>query len=101
MTSENYRQLLNNEYNVKELNQEEFDDTLMHFAMLYHKEQLALYDVVVSLPKFKIGQTLKRKSKYTNDFIDIVVKKIERTKQGFRYTSSNDVWYYEKELLAY
>lgn len=45
MTSENYRQLLNNEYNVKELNQEEFDDTLMHFAMLYHKEQLALYDV--------------------------------------------------------
>lgn len=44
MTSENYRQLLNNEYNVKELNQEEFDDTLMHFAMLYHKEQLALYN---------------------------------------------------------
>lgn len=45
MTSENYRQLLNNEYNVKELNQEEFDDTLMHFAMLYYKEQLALYNV--------------------------------------------------------
>lgn len=101
MTSENYRQLLNNEYNVKELNQEEFEDTLIHFAMLYHKEQLVLYDVVVSLPKFKIGQTLKRKSKYTNDFIDIVVNKIERTKKGFRYTSSNNVWYCEKELLAY
>lgn len=45
MTSENYRELLNNEYNVKELNQEDFDNTLMHFAMLYHKEQLALYGV--------------------------------------------------------
>jgi len=45
MNSENYRQLLNNEYKVKELNQEDFDNTLMHFAMLYHQEQLKLNDV--------------------------------------------------------
>jgi len=42
MTSENYRQLLNNECKPKELTKDEFDDTLMHFAMLYHKEQLSI-----------------------------------------------------------
>ena len=40
MTSENYRQVLNNEYITGELTKEDFDNTLMHFAMLYHKEQL-------------------------------------------------------------
>lgn len=46
MTSENYRQLLNNEFEAKEMTKEDFDNTLMHFAMLYHKEQLALSGVV-------------------------------------------------------
>ena len=50
MTSENYRQLLNNEFKAKEMTKEDFDNTLMHFAMLYHKEQLKLYGVVKSLP---------------------------------------------------
>lgn len=45
MTSENYRQLLNNEFEAKEMTKEDFDNTLMHFAMLYHTEQLKLYDV--------------------------------------------------------
>jgi len=40
MTSENYRQILNYEFKNKELTQIDFDNTLMHFAMLYHKEQL-------------------------------------------------------------
>ena len=40
MTSENYRIVLNNEYKNNELSQEEFDNTLMNFAMLFHKEQL-------------------------------------------------------------
>ncbi len=46
MTSENYRQLLNNEFDTKEMTKEDFDNTLMHFAMLYHKEQLSLSGVV-------------------------------------------------------
>lgn len=45
MTSENYRQLLNNEFEAKEMTKEDFDNTLMHFAMLYHTEQLKLYGV--------------------------------------------------------
>lgn len=48
MKSENYRQLLNNEFEAKEMTKEDFDNTLMHFAMLYHKEQLKLYDVSCS-----------------------------------------------------
>ena len=42
MTSENYRQLLNNAYSEsspENMTDEEFDDTLMHFAMLFSKEQ--------------------------------------------------------------
>lgn len=49
MTSENYRQLLNAERDSLEMTKEDFDNTLMHFAMLYHKEQLALSGVVKSL----------------------------------------------------
>lgn len=45
MTSENYRQLLNTELDSLEMTKEDFDNTLMHFAMLYHKEQLALSGV--------------------------------------------------------
>lgn len=45
MTSENYRQLLNAERDSLEMTKEDFDNTLMHFAMLYHKEQLALSGV--------------------------------------------------------
>lgn len=48
MTSENYRQLLNKEYEDQEMTKEDFDNTLMHFAMLYHKEQLRISDVVDS-----------------------------------------------------
>lgn len=46
MTSENYRQLLNNEFEAKEMTKEDFDNTLMHFAMLYHTEQCAINGVV-------------------------------------------------------
>jgi len=57
MTSENYRQLLNNEFEAKEMTKEDFDNTLMHFAMLYHKEQLKLYGVVVNEAKTIDKQT--------------------------------------------
>lgn len=40
MKSKNYREILNHEYKVRELTEDEFDNTLMHFAILYHKEQL-------------------------------------------------------------
>ena len=40
MTSENYRRILKAEYHFQELTIEDFDNTLMHFAELYHKEQL-------------------------------------------------------------
>lgn len=51
MKSENYRQLLNNERGSLELTAEEYDNTLMHFAELYHKEkQCNIADVVKSLP---------------------------------------------------
>ena len=46
MKSENYRQLLNHEFEAKEMTKEDFDNTLVHFAKLYHKEQLALLRVV-------------------------------------------------------
>ena len=39
MSSENYRQVLNNEFKSKEMSSDDFDNTLMQFAMLYHKEQ--------------------------------------------------------------
>ena len=39
MTSKNYRQLLNNEFESKEMTKEDFDNTLMYFATLYHAEQ--------------------------------------------------------------
>ena len=45
MTSENYRRILNNEFKDKEMTPDDFDNTLMHFAMLYHKEQLLLHSV--------------------------------------------------------
>lgn len=40
MKSENYRQLLNNEKHSPEMTAKEYDNTLMHFAMLYHQEQI-------------------------------------------------------------
>jgi len=46
MTSENYRTLLNNEYKNQELSADDFDSTLIHFAKLYHAEQLRLGAVV-------------------------------------------------------
>lgn len=46
MDSENYRQILNNEYNLQKLTQEDFNNTLMHFAKLYCKEKLILTGVV-------------------------------------------------------
>jgi len=46
MKSENYRTLLNNEYKNQELSADDFDNTLMHFAKLYHAEQLRLGAVV-------------------------------------------------------
>ena len=55
MTIENYRQLLNNEFEAKEMTKEDFDNTLMHFAMLYHKEQLKLYGVGSSTYKIAIS----------------------------------------------
>ena len=64
------------------------------------EEQLTISGVIVSLPKFKVGQTLKRKSNYSNDFIEITVSAIDNTKKGYRYTSKNGVWYNERELLA-
>lgn len=38
MKSENYRELLNNEYKNQELSQEDFDNTLLEFAKQYYKE---------------------------------------------------------------
>jgi hypothetical protein len=46
MKSENYRTLLNNEYKNQELSADDFDSTLIHFAKLYHAEQLRLGAVV-------------------------------------------------------
>ena len=40
MGSENYRILLNNERFSSEMTAEDYDNTLMHFAKLYHQEQL-------------------------------------------------------------
>lgn len=39
MKSEDYRRLINNERFSSDLTEEEFDNTLMHFAKLYHEEQ--------------------------------------------------------------
>ena len=64
-------------------------------------QTLPLDNVIVILPKFKEGQTLKRPSKYTNDYIYMTVESIEKTEKGYRYISTNDVWYYEDELLEY
>ena len=57
MTSENYRQLLNAERDSLEMTKEDFDNTLMHFAMLYHKEQLALSGVGSSTFKVAISDS--------------------------------------------
>lgn len=39
MKSENYKQLLLNDFENKEMTKEDLDNTLMHFAKLYHEEQ--------------------------------------------------------------
>ena len=39
MKSENYRQLLNNERDSLEMTADEYNNTLIHFAKLYHQEQ--------------------------------------------------------------
>lgn len=44
MNSENYRQILNNEFESKEMSKEDFDNTLMQFAFIYHQEQLEFLD---------------------------------------------------------
>jgi hypothetical protein len=92
MTSENYRQLLNAERDNLEMTNEDFDNTLMHFAMLYHKEQLKLYDVsgnalLSKARQMRLEQQLKIDS-YTEHYnryqigtlngIDRIVKLIER-----------------------
>lgn len=40
MTSNDYRRILNNERDALELSPEDFDNTLMHFAKIYHEEQM-------------------------------------------------------------
>jgi hypothetical protein len=40
MSSENYRQLLNSDRESLEMTPEDFDNTLMHFAELFHAEQM-------------------------------------------------------------
>lgn len=52
MKSEDYKQLLVNEYKNQELTTEEFEDTLMHFAKLYHEERPNKHrDMLISLRK--------------------------------------------------
>lgn len=77
------------------------EEQLEAFAKMYHKKQLALYGVMVSLPKFKVGQAVKRKSNYFNDFINITISQIKQLDGRCNYRSSNGVWYSETELLAY
>lgn len=50
MKSENYRQLLNNDRDSLEMTSAEFDNTLMHFAMLYHKEKCGNKEVIDHIP---------------------------------------------------
>jgi hypothetical protein len=47
MKSEDYRKLINNERFSLNLTEEEFDNTLMHFAKLYHQEQQINKDNIV------------------------------------------------------
>ena len=52
MKSEDYRKLINNERFSLNLTEEEFDNTLMHFAKLYHQEQqINIANIVDRLPK--------------------------------------------------
>jgi hypothetical protein len=52
MKSEDYRKLINNERFSLDLTEEEFDNTLMHFAKLYHQEQqINIANIVDRLPK--------------------------------------------------
>ena len=72
----------------------------MDYYVEWLEEQLTIAGVIVSPPKFKVGQTLNRKSNFHNGFIEIKVIAIDNTKIGYRYTSENGVWYKEDELLA-
>jgi len=52
MKSEDYRKLINNERFSLDLTEEEFDNTLMHFAKLYHQEQkINIANIVDRLPE--------------------------------------------------
>jgi hypothetical protein len=99
---------MNYEYKFKEITGfEAYEDNNLRpkvpsdYYVEWLEEQLTIHGVVVSLPRFKKGQTLKRISKYTDDFVAITIESIEDTKAGFRYTSKNGVCFYENELLAY
>ena len=91
--------------NYKALQKQDIEHRELIKSLQLDKEALTkllrLHGVVVSLPKFKEGQTLKRQSKYTDDFVEITVKFINALKNDYRYLSENGVWYSEKELLAY
>lgn len=39
MEAKDYRQIINRAYTSQEMTPDDFDNTLMHFAKLYHKEK--------------------------------------------------------------
>lgn len=94
MTSENYRQLLNNEFEAKEMTKEDFDNTLMHFAMLYHKEQLKLYGVISCKNQDEALKRLKllRKVKNNYESKDLMVTKKYMIKQIKKHLT-NAFWH--------
>jgi len=85
-----------NEYHFHQVDREWIMEAMQEYA----DQQLLLYGVKYSLPKFKIGQIIEKPSKYTDKTTKVTIVDIERKGDLYRYKSSNEVWYLEYELLA-
>lgn len=55
-------------------------------------------DRVKYSPKFKVGDIVCRKSRYSEYALTLEIKQVSRNSLGFKYTSTNGVVYYEHEL---
>ena len=52
------------------------------------------------LPKFKVKETVKRKSNYTDTYIFITIDEIQKSGDGYVYISTNGIPYSERELIS-
>lgn len=90
MNAEQYRQLLNNDRKSQEMTEEDFDNTLMHFAELYHKEKLKDID--------EQSKWISVEDRLPDGYCQVLVYCPQSFPKNCRFLSAN---YYEDNQLFY